>query len=308
MDEIHRSGDTGLCNRLFHWEIAQEINKHNNFQFDIVLGESWWPELKELIDLPNTIVLSENESDDDSEKIKTLIENTTPLKIENIKKMFSSKNFKLSQNHYYADFGHSGLSELYDFDSSFLNDRPLKTISLKDKELENKIKELTSDMIGIHIRRGRGIKYNNSLVETLPKKVQQKYIEFRKLEGEETSQFYIYDFITDNEYYEVIDKILKVYSDKKIYISHDLPDDIFEYYFEKYPNKLFTKKYFYEYIKDRFTTATQHVINVIDLFCLANTFLIFKHPLSTWSEFGGIYKEKEDYYFHDILHSKTRFD
>lgn len=29
--------DTGLCNRIFHWEIAHEICKQNNYDFKIIL-------------------------------------------------------------------------------------------------------------------------------------------------------------------------------------------------------------------------------------------------------------------------------
>lgn len=300
MDEIHRSRDTGLCNRLLHWEIAQEINRHNNFKFDVIVGESSWPELKELIYLPNTKVLPEIEEDSYSIKYKSLIEDSTSLKIEKIKKMFLKKNFSLEENDYHSDFGFATLMDMYsinsDIEYDILSNRPIKTISLKDKELENKIKDTTSDMIGIHFRRGRGIKYNNLLIQTLPKDIQQKYLEFRGLEGKDMAKFYEYDFVTDTQYFHVIDGILKKYPNKKIYISHDLPDELFEYYFEKYPNKILTKTYFYEYIKGKFTTSIQHVLNVIDLFCLSHTFMLYKHPISTWSEFCDSYKDKESHY------------
>ncbi len=45
--------DTGLCNRIFHWEVAYEINKNNNFDYHIILEEKYWPEFK-LIDLPQS--------------------------------------------------------------------------------------------------------------------------------------------------------------------------------------------------------------------------------------------------------------
>ena len=45
--------DTGLCNRIFHWEVAYDISKNNNFDYQIILEEKYWPEFK-LIDLPKT--------------------------------------------------------------------------------------------------------------------------------------------------------------------------------------------------------------------------------------------------------------
>jgi len=300
MDEIHRSRDTGLCNRLFHWEVAQEINKHNNFKFDIILGESYWPELKELIHLPNTKVISELEKDSYSKKYKSLIGDSNPLKMDKMQEMFLTQNFFLEDMDYHSDFEFRTISDLYSLDEvgedTTLSNRPIKNIFLKNKELENMIKDITSDMIGIHVRRGRGIKYNDVLLGTLPKDIQQKYLQFRGLEGDAMKKFYLYDFVTDTEYFRVIDDIIKNYPNKKIYISHDLPDELFEYFFEKYPNKILTKKYFYEYIEGKFTTSNHHVLNVIDLFCLSHTFLLYKHPTSTWSEFSDAYTEKESYY------------
>ena len=40
--------DTGLCNRLMHWEIAYGINKVNNFKFNILVEQAFWPELQYL--------------------------------------------------------------------------------------------------------------------------------------------------------------------------------------------------------------------------------------------------------------------
>ena len=38
--------DTGLCNRRMHWEIAYGINKVNNFKFNILVEQAFWPELQ----------------------------------------------------------------------------------------------------------------------------------------------------------------------------------------------------------------------------------------------------------------------
>jgi hypothetical protein len=45
--------DTGLCNRILHWEVAEFINEKNDFSYDILLQDLFWPEL-EILDLPHT--------------------------------------------------------------------------------------------------------------------------------------------------------------------------------------------------------------------------------------------------------------
>lgn len=45
--------DTGLCNRILHWELAYLINKAKDFSHTIILEELYWPEFK-LLSIPNT--------------------------------------------------------------------------------------------------------------------------------------------------------------------------------------------------------------------------------------------------------------
>lgn len=302
MDEIHRSHDTGLCNRLLHWEIAQEINKHNNYEYTILLGQSRWPELDELIELPNTKVSPELETETDRVKLKRLIDNATPIGKGKLNELLKS-NWKLEGYSFYSSFGHNTLQDLYDTKHKEFNssERPISTITLKDKNLEDKIKSLTKGLVGIHIRRGRGIKYNQDNIETLPKEIREDYINFRKLEGEETRNFYIYDFVSDEVYFDIIDKFLKRNPTQKFYISHDMPDNLFTYFKEKYQGIVYTKEYFYGLIENKFKTPIQHVKNVIDLFALSNTDIVLKHNISTWSTFAHKYKEKIGFYHDDDI-------
>lgn len=299
MDEIHNSNDTGLCNRLFHWEVAYELNKFNKFKFKIFLEESKWPELKELINLPDTRVSPENIDEPIELKRKRLIGKSLPITEESIKQIFNRQDFSLKENHYHSDFGHQSLPDLYGRDVYDYSKRPLRMITLKDEKLDNMIKELTKDLVGIHMRRGRGIKYIDH-IDTLDTEIREDYIEYR--ESEAADEFYIYKFVKDDEYFKIIDGFLNRNPGQKFYVSHDLPDEIFEYYEKKYPNILYTKKYFYDYIKDKFkNTNPSHVKNVIDLFSLANTNFVIKHELSTWSEFAHYYTIKKGFYFHDDL-------
>lgn len=300
MHEIHKTNDTGLCNRIFHWEVAYELNRYNNYQFNIFLEESKWPELNELLYLPNTRVSPEEINEPDNLKLKRLLGKSEPISRERIEQIFKWEDFSLkSFNHYYSNFGHYSLPDLYGRESYTHEDRPLKYISLKDLELDFMIKNLTKDLVGIHMRRGRGIKYKEH-IDTLDNQIRNDYIEYR--ETEPADDFYIYKFVKDDDYFKIIDGFLSKNPKQKFYISHDLPDEIFKYYEKKYPNILYTKKYFYDFIKNKYSnTNPSHVKNVIDLFALSNTNFVIKHELSTWSEFAHFYTKKPGFYFHDDL-------
>lgn len=297
MHEIHNSDDTGLCNRIFHWELAYELTRRNGFQYTIVLEESKWPELKELIELPDTIVSPETINEPSELKKKRIIGNSKAITKEMILKMVETGNFYLDNVYdLHSDFGHMSILDLFGRDYN-KSERPLRMIKLKDEELFKMIRDFTWGMVGIHMRRGRGVKYSE-YVDTLSDGIKDKFLEYRKKES--ADEFYIYDFITDNQYFKIIDGILEINPYQKIYISHDLPDDVFEYYEKKYPNNLFSKKYFYDFIKDRYPNTNQtHVKNIVDLFTLSHTNLLIKHPLSTWSEFADFYYDKKSFYFHN---------
>lgn len=282
MDEIHRSTDTGFCNRIFYWEGLQLLNKVNNYSHKILVDKKYWPELIELIELPNTEI-----TDFKPDYSFTPITNKL---LSNIK----LNNFKIENKNYYSNFDYQSLSE---FDSILDKNRPIVNIKLQDKFLESAIKDFCKDKIGLHMRRGRGIIYGQMELESLPDHIRTPYIKFREKEGIDTPKYYIYEFVTDSTYFNIIDKILELNKNQKFYISHDVPDEFIQYYEEKYVDKIYTKTYFYNHIKNKFkNTDINHVKNVIDLFALSNTKMILKHPLSTWSEFGQYHVPKPAVY------------
>ena len=171
--------DTGLCNRIFHWELAYEINKQNDFKYFILLEKKYWPEHK-LLDLPTTKIISNVEGDSyEVEKLKFIavydtinkkINTAIPLLTDNIEKMFKYSNLKLEdKGHYYSNFGYRELSNLYlqkDFESI---ERPLSKIKLKHKSVEESIIHEMKNVVGIHIRRGNGIPYTKDDLNSIPK-------------------------------------------------------------------------------------------------------------------------------------------
>ena len=136
--------DTGLCNRLFHWEIAYELTKLNNFQYKIILPDTYWLELQYL-NLPLTsrwLSVHGEDSKVHQLKFKTVIdvENSNaylaePINPAYMKKIVESKDFKLSKDHYFADFGYDHVHTLHKLSPD--TKRGLQEITFKHKTLEN---------------------------------------------------------------------------------------------------------------------------------------------------------------------------
>jgi len=111
--------DTGFGDRISTWSYAYELNKLNDFNFTIIVDDFKWRETKYL-NFPCT-------------------ETEKNIDISNCESVSYLKEIDISKN-YIVD---SGLGIDYAF---------ISNITLKDKSLEDKIKESVKDRIGIHIR------------------------------------------------------------------------------------------------------------------------------------------------------------
>lgn len=306
-------GDTGLCNRILHWEIAYDLNKFNNFKFNILVSDIYWPEY-ELIDLPHTYLVNSNFDTFDKYYIDSLLlyENLklkTVFDIHNqnsyianridkdlIKSIYDDKNLYLEDNHYYCDFG---FDTLYSFKKERFNineNRPLQHIKLKHHYVENEIKNKLKNCIGIHIRRGNGVCYTDedlkSFDDTLSNLYKQIRSRFRGFDD-------FYKFISDEIYFNIIDKILEVNPNQKIYISMDLPIDFLIVYKKKYgDNIIFSHDilpnilYYLDNQNLKISRQNNYintVQNIVDLFSLSFCKFIIKSPASTWSTFASEY-------------------
>ena len=130
--------DTGFCNRLFHWELAYQLNEINNFKFKILLEDYWWPEL-EYLELPysewwnnhkptNTNIDRLIPKDLADTKLNKFINYTLPI---DSRQMEKNNNFILKDDvDYYPTCGYN--FSRY-FEEQFNNMRPLQLISLKNK-------------------------------------------------------------------------------------------------------------------------------------------------------------------------------
>lgn len=295
--ELNVLYDTGFCNRIFHWEIASHLNHqfHNN-EFTIAVEESQWPELTELIDLPNTIVIPEEE-----ERTYFNNLNDTEIKDWKILKNIFEGNEKLDfQKNYVSKYPYTDLGCFYGDDKKLvdLGTRPLSRIQLKDKVIKKTIEDTTSELVGVHIRRSRGVKipkelYNNN--EYL------EYIKFRENQG--AIEHSIFDYHFDEEYFKLFDSILEINPNQKFYLSYDVPEKYMKNIISRYRDSLVTK----EDLKNKIDltgfkkSKKMHIDNMIDLFGLSNTMYLIAYPVSTWSVFSHEYKNKKRNFIHDEL-------
>lgn len=308
--------DTGLCNRIFHWEVAYEINKQNDFKYYILLEEKYWPENK-LLDIPTTKTITNIEGDPhEVEKLKFIavydtinekINTATPLNVDRIEKMFKEGNLKLEdKGHYYSNFGYNDLFNLYS-QKDFKNlERPLTRIKLKHRSVEESIINEMKNVVGIHIRRGNGIPYTIDDLNSLPENKRDKFALIKRNITEQLHS--AYSFHRDNLYFELMDNMLEINPNQKFYISTDISDEIMEYFYEKYKGNLVDKSFIlnvvYDFILNSGFKKSDFVYgnvveNLVDLFCLSYTSFLVGVPKSTWSIFAKNYTKKESVWITD---------
>jgi len=314
--------DTGLCNRLFHWEVFYDIlDNANQFSSTLAVQSCIWPELH-LIHLPETVVVSYNMHNSnwynhfnhDNMYFKTVfdvkndtISSAKKLTHDEIKSMYKDNNFKLfkSHNHWYTDYGYFPLNRIYEGinksdNFNKLHNRPINKIKILDDKIDRKIKLESALKIGIHIRRGNGVMVTEDDIKTFPLEIQDEYREYIT---NHTKTLAGYEFNRDSMYFDFIDSILEVNPNQKFYISHDLPDKFMNHYYERYGNIISTKKDNREYYLNYYSSKLKNlnnlisyaniIDNVVDLFSLSNCGYLVKSNTSSWSEFAEIYKQKK---------------
>ena len=263
--------DTGFCNRLFHWELAYQLNEINNFKFKILLEDYWWPEL-EYLELPytewwdkhkptNTDIDRLTPTDLADNKRNRFINYTIPI---DSREMETRQDFVLSDDvDYYPTCGYNFTRQ---FEEQFDKIRPLQLVSLKNKQLEKEIIEKTKGVVGIHIRRGIGVKPHDK-------------------DG-------AIEYVDDKVYTDIMDNILKLNPNQRFYISADVPKAELQYFYDNYDcftwDVLNVDKY---KVKQKYKILHKHTFaNVVDLMMLSNTSFLVKVLSSSWSNFAQLYR------------------
>ena len=266
--------DTGLCNRLMHWEIAYGINKVNNFKFNILVEQAFWPELQYL-DIPYTSIVKTDDMRDrryNSVPAKFYYGHG-PITKKLMGKMSKTKDYRLDINKdWYADFGFNFIDEFSEFvdDTPELISRPFQLITIENKVVDKYIKQNTKNVVGIHIRRwptgvhrdedddknfrnGEPIDWklnHKELLDTIDINVAGKNksqtLEERveELKGwvDENGNFICkytgdsigYTAINNSTYMYVMDEMLKINPNQKFYISTDIPKSNLQIFYDKY--------------------------------------------------------------------------
>lgn len=284
--------DTGLTNRLLHWEVGYYFNYKNNNNFEIKLQEYFWPELH-FCDLPNTSLFKF--SDEDGYKLNYLkfitsyniakgsISKAVPLTTNVLEEMKKKGNYKLINEYdYYSNFDFDVVN-LYTSNIDELEIRPCSFLRLKNLNFENLIKKFVGHRIGLHIRRGSGVKrpdiFTNNLKGT-----------YELLTPSDESD--VIPFVEDYHLYNVVGKILAKNSAETFFISSDLEKIDLSKLVQKFPGKFLFKEdilkpaldiLINDYSIEMLTFHMDTIKNLIDFFGYNFSKFHIGTPGSTWS-------------------------
>jgi hypothetical protein len=293
LDEIYGNydtNDTGLCNRILCWEILQIINHLHDNKFEVIIDDQQNPETNNCFTYPNTTVTEARNMDfDDYLPITNKLLND-----------IINKGKKLKNKNYYTDFTLRQINDI----SEMYKTRFVKSLKFKHDDINKDILSEIQTAIGIHVRRGRGVKITKqgmitgehstidlTLFNGWNHDLLADYVK-TKVKDLPAWKFYQFDFIKDEVYFEKIDLILEKSPYQKFYISHDLKDEYFQRWIDRYPDNLIFKNQFYDLLSNWEIPLELHTKNFLDLYCLSNTRELFKTTLSTWSELACDYTGK----------------
>jgi len=269
--------DTGFGNRIQLWEIAYELNKFNDFKFTILVDENKWRETK-FLNFPYTESSNIRFSDlKDFSEIDTKYPNW-------LKKLDTNENWDIIDKWpNIEELTPSFLTKRIRFIRDFYG-KWMYLVTLKDKVLENKIKEVVKDRIGIHIRHWpiEDIDLNQSTVERFNYDEKMKLVR-EIMDKYPNSKFYISTDVTYDK--PATGTLLPDFRKKSQWISEIYRDyDVIDYRDIISPVEV-------DKIYDRKTQR-----DVVDLFSLiySKEFISSRKTgmHSSWSEFVKIYRKK----------------
>tara|TARA_A100001201_G_scaffold46007_1_gene46774 strand:- start:527 stop:1480 length:954 start_codon:yes stop_codon:yes gene_type:complete len=300
--------DTGFGNRIQFWEIAYELNKYNNFDFEILVESDKWLETK-FIDFPNT--KSSKELFDKYENIPS-IDATKPW----LTKLDKNKNYWIEEEWPPYNFGNN-------FYGTWLH-----LLKLKDKNLESKIKKLVGQRIGIHVRHWPTI-IDDPRKDLIPRFDYESKMEYLKkvLDKYPNDKFFISSDVTYDKpatgpllpnYRKDSHWLSEIYNDYDVLdyrnimeLDNLLPNEFIETtnigWIKSFDDEGRTLNvserplYFYEDTKSNLESIEKLyeykiLRDVIDLFGLiySREFISAEHtgPDSSWSDFVYMYREK----------------
>lgn len=296
--------DTAFCNRIVNWEIAYYLKETLGEGHHILMEKNEWPEISnDFIFFPDTSLIENiNQKVMETSEIKEVHEHFC----DDVNLLKESSGF----NHLTYTFDFAKLDEknrlfTFIFLLTLQNNyrykiRPLSYIRIKNYLVEDYLKTLTKDMIGIHIRRGSGVMFEEDKLGIKSKNVEESFIDFRKkitfFNNNED-----YPYVDDNVYFDIIDSFLKINPNQKFYISTDLPFNLISYYIERYGDNVIFKENIIEEVNKilslsggEINTDIKKIItyDMVDLFALSFCKFLIKSHSSTWSSFAEVYRRQ----------------
>ena len=285
--------DSGLCNRLFTWEIAYRLIKTSKEKRKILVQKRIFPEL-ELIKLPNTKAIDYINKDNNL-YYKSDIEKLMHLTVFDTKKnkVCLSSELKtpdlsnnLNSNHVYNNWG---------FFQDGIHDY-ISKIKIKDKQINERLSNHLS-FVGIQMRRGNGVSIQQKDIETFPKELRDSYLNHRK---KDLNHKPVINFIPNKNYINLISKILEINPQQRFFISNDLSDEFLDFLYTEFGTYHIISKKDY---REEFTKYYENkgidisslqnycngLDNIIDLFGLSYTSFTIPTQSSTWGEFAQNY-------------------
>jgi len=303
--DVHRmiyDLDTGLGNRWECWQAALILCKYCGIKPDFFCLPSEFPELEHL-DIPyltcsyDKLPTPSNFLTITDEEIDNLIE-TGKINI-------------LKTPNYELDCSWDSIMKLVHFEDwikdlyfgreikKYLMDIT-KQIKIKNTVLDNTLTAFSSNKVGIHIRRGHGIRMLQKDLDLIPKEYQKYYPK----PCPECDNWY--DFKPDSTYFSIMDSILEENKNVKFYLSIDIKPEAIEYYRKKYKEKIFTSLDFYKTFNLTDTGIYKPIgnlrsigFNLIDLFILVKCQYFVADDTSSWSRLVIKHRGKKDSYVKD---------
>jgi len=290
--------DTGLGNRIIHWSILYYISCiFKNCK--IVVEKKYWPEL-DFLELPNTDI-----QDIDYDDLKN---NSKRLLSQDIQEIIYNKNLDSFDSFcsYYSD--------TYILLPNEILIKGIKKIKFKDKNINNFFQNNFSNFYSLHLRRGLGTIPSTGYIKDFlfykDKSELKEYLNEYYFSG---GYWYwgntfpkLYTIVSDSVYFKIVDEVISINKEQKFYISSDIHENYYSYYFDKYPyNFVKIEDRFEEFLnlcnydesmRDESITypLKQTLRNLFDLFVLSHSQGLIMDSSSTWGTVSSlIFRQKQ---------------
>ena len=278
--------DTGFGNRLICWYVINTLTSHTQPEIQTFLSE--FPEL-EYLNLPNTTTLKPPYPPTSEEGIISLNKKYKSITDDHILSYIKNKEI------YFDDKFNFTTDYSWDSVNTFIQNLSItpdyfKDIKIKSPQLEDAILEFSKDIIGIHVRRGNGVRSTQKDIKDIPQNVWSLFPLNPKADP-------FYKFFPEKKLINIIEAFLYLNPNTKIYLSLDLPEETVNHLKIKYKGSILTRSNFithnYELITSlNFLKPILHLKsignNLIDFFILANSQFIIESSGSTWTQTGKL--------------------